>query len=181
MHPRKPVTPGHLMMALLLASCSLLVSGADPRRRAAPGGFLRKSAAESELVVALQEAAGGIHGKDTMSLKEIAVILHPAFLALPRDHKGHISATAVRYLVHTFFMKTHGWLIRGLEPLRAAQGTEMASAADNAVMGIKDKVPYIIETVLKTQETQGFELSHAVMMVSLLEHLILDEGLVLLE
>merc|ERR1719387_138131 len=48
-------------------------------------------------------------------------------------------------------------------------------------MGIKDKVPYIIETVLKTQETQGFELSHAVMMVSLLEHLILDEGLVLLE
>lgn len=29
---------------------------------------------------------------------------------------GHINSRSVRYLVHNYFAKEHGWLIKGLEP-----------------------------------------------------------------
>jgi hypothetical protein len=136
--------------------------------------------AEEELLLSLQEAAEQVHSHDVMSLKEIAQHLKPSFLSLPQD-RGKISSSEMRYLVHSHFLKVHGWLVRGLEPVHhenAANG----SAVHDAAIRVQDKIPFFFDSIFDSQGgKKGFELSDVVLVVALLDNIFLEEGITALE
>ena len=84
----------------------------------------------------------------------------------------------VRYIVHNYFQKEHGWLIQGLEPT----GTRANVSELHSAHIIQNKAPAILEAILEDrQDRRELDLSDAVAMMTALEHLIFEESVVLLE
>jgi len=50
--------------------------------------------------------------------------LEPMFASLPKSEPGRIGDRAARYALHRFFVRRHGWYIRGLEPGNATYRPE---------------------------------------------------------
>jgi len=138
--------------------------------------FLAKHA-EKDLLSALNEALGQGHGHKIDNLEEISATLQPTFVAVPKNYLGRLAAPAVRYLVHNYFMQVHGWLIAGLEPHR----NNSATSAPDMLPVLAQKVPNYIENIVAAQWEKGFDLEDVTVMVALIEHLILNEGVQTLE
>lgn len=141
---------------------------------------MKRKDAEEELMLSLQEAASQVHGHDVMSLAEVAKHLKPSFLALPQE-AGKITSSAMRYLLHSHFMKVHGWLVRGLEPVHHSKVAN-GSAFHDAAIRVQDKIPFFLETIFESEDgKKSFELSEVVMAVALLDNIFLEEGITALE
>merc|ERR1719454_361212 len=41
--------------------------------------------------------------------------MRPLFQVLPKDSKGQIDATGLRYLLRRLFVERHGWFVNGIE------------------------------------------------------------------
>lgn len=149
-------------------------------------GFLRNGAGTTrmvdatELEVSLRESLEGAMGSGTWAHRasEIERRMSKTFQALPKNDYGRLAPPTVRYIVHNYFQKEHGWLIEGLEPTAMrANASEVHSAHI-----IQNKAPAILEAILEDrQDDRGLTLSDAVAMMAALEHLIFDESVVLLE
>jgi len=165
----------------------LVVSGAAvcsaaPQSR----GFLRNGGGTtrmidaSELEVSLRESLEGAMGSGTWAHRasEIERKMAKTFQALPKNENGRLAPATVRYIVHNYFQKEHGWLIEGLEPTTVrANASEVHGASI-----IQNKAPAILEALLEERQSErGLALQDAVAMMAALEHLIFDESVVLLE
>lgn len=106
----------------------------------------------------------------------MAIILYPSFTALDKNDQGLLDWSSVRYLVHNYFATEHGWVIRGLEPLKAASPLSDVATDDSLIL-LQDKVPYFLSTMLEGERAQGFGLDDVVRLLTVLEQLILDETL----
>jgi len=139
-----------------------------------------RSVDASELESSLRESLEGAMGSGTWAHRagEIERKMSKLFQALPKNEYGRLAPPTVRYIVHNYFQKEHGWLIQGLEPTGArANVSELHSAHI-----IQNKAPAILEAILEDrQDRRGLGLSDAVAMMAALEHLIFDESVVLLE
>ena len=52
---------------------------------------------------------------DDQRIHSLEQVLRPAFQALPKS-SGRLTQHAVRYVLHRYFLQSHGWLVKGLEP-----------------------------------------------------------------
>ena len=52
---------------------------------------------------------------DEKRLRSLEDALLPGFQALPRSSE-RLTHHGVRYLLHRYFLESHGWLVKGLEP-----------------------------------------------------------------
>merc|ERR1719159_671796 len=133
-------------------------------------------------MVAIHQSLAKASDKGKGSLVDIGRALINTFESLPKNEQGHLEGPAIRYLVHSYFLKEHGWLIRGLEPHQEHNGT-LDEFGDKEVPEMTgDDIPAFVQTVLKGglregQQDQGFRLSDVVAMVAILRNLILNEGL----
>ena len=99
------------------------------------------------------------------------------FQALPKNEIGRLSPRGVRYLVHNYFMKEHGWLIQGLDP----HGNRADVSEIHEVNILQDKAPALVESLLEARRSNhGLSLTDVVTMITALERLIFDESLSLL-
>lgn len=57
---------------------------------------------------------------DDQRIHSLEQVLRPAFQALPKI-SGRLTQHAVRYVLHRYFLQSHGWLVKGLEPEGAYQ------------------------------------------------------------
>jgi len=166
-----------------------LVVGSVAVCSAAPQGrtFLRNSAGgttrlidASELELSLRESLEGAMGSGTWAHRatEIERKMAKTYQALPKNENGRLAPPAVRYVVHNYFQKEHGWLIEGLEPAGVrANASELHGASI-----IQNKAPAILEALLEDRQAdRGLTLQDAVAMMAALEHLIFDESVILLE
>merc|ERR1719478_255706 len=97
--------------------------------------------------------------------------------ALPKNENGRLGPKSVRYVVHSFFAKEHGWLIQGLEP----HGMRSNVTDVHEVSILQDKAPALVEALLETrQANRGLALGDVVTMIAVLERLIFDESMELL-
>merc|ERR1719203_1654278 len=71
---------------------------------------------ELSLQASLEGALGRGHGATARQLAQIEASLWQTYQALPKNDLGRLAPRTVRYIVHNYFMKEHGWLIKGLEP-----------------------------------------------------------------
>ncbi|CAE7160100.1 unnamed protein product [Symbiodinium pilosum] len=119
---------------------------------------------------------GGARGARS-GLEKIEGSIWQTYQALPKNEFGHIGPRAVRYLVHNYFAKEHGWLIKGLEP----HGHQTDVSEVHEVNILQDKAPALVESLLESQRAgRGLALQDAVAMVATLERLIFDESVILL-
>jgi len=156
---------------LLVAPASVSATGS---KRKAAAGFLARDA-EEDLLLMLDEALGLGHGHEIGSLEEVARRIEPTFVALPQNQNSKLLPLAVRYLINGYFMKHHGWLIKGLEHTRniTSEGQDLG----DMLPVLKEKAPVYFNSFLAPRQEQGFGLKDVVVMVTMLEHLIVDEGL----
>merc|ERR1719159_195974 len=151
-------------------------------QRAFRGQGGSSSVAAAEVESSLQEVfetlrAGGRKSQST-ELAKIEARIWQTFQALPKNSAGRLSPAAVRYMVHNYFAKDHGWIIRGLEPASASlNSTELHGASI-----FQDKAPALVEALLESRQSgRGLALDDVVVMIATLEHLILHESASLLE
>ena len=84
---------------------------------AAPGSFRGHAVAVEEVKESLHETMQALlQGQGSMSkqLEDIEKSIWQTYQSLPKNEAGHIGSRAVRYLVHNYFAKEHGWLINGV-------------------------------------------------------------------
>ncbi|CAJ1446590.1 unnamed protein product [Effrenium voratum] len=146
---------------------------------AAPGSFRGHQLAVDEFQESLQETMQAIlrGGSMTQHLEDIERSIWQTYQSLPKNEVGHIGPRAIRYLVHNYFAKEHGWLIKGLEP----HGHQQEVSEIHEVSILQDKAPMLVESLLEAQRAdRGLSLMDAVAMVATLERLIFDEAVLLL-
>jgi len=123
-------------------------------------------------------AGGG--GARAAGLAKIEASIWQTFQALPKNAAGRLSPRAVRYVVHGYFAKTHGWVIRGLEPALAAADPNVTELHGASIL--QDKAPALVEGLLESRQAgRGLALEDVVVMVATLEHLVLHQSVSLLE
>mmetsp|Transcript_38766 Transcript_38766/g.120329 ORF Transcript_38766/g.120329 Transcript_38766/m.120329 type:complete len:575 (-) Transcript_38766:119-1843(-) len=156
---------------------------------ASTGSRFRGSADGAGRTVAVQRVEASLrssleavlYGGDAGAARRLAAIeasIWPTFQALPKNNMGRLAPRAVRYLVHGYFGKEHGWLIRGLEP----HGMQQNVTEVHEVSILQDRAPVLVEALLEARQSgHGLSLGDAVAMVASLERLIFDESLAVLE
>jgi len=111
-------------------------------------------------------------------LGDIEAATWQTFQALPKNDLGRLPPPAVRYIVHNYFAKEHGWLISGLEP----QGHRPNATEVHDVSVLQDKAPALVEAFLEDRRSdRGLVLSDIVAMIAVLERFIVEESMTLLE
>jgi len=147
----------------------------------AAAGKLRKvnmREVEIDLQNSLDELLGGASASATQRLATIEASTWQTFQALPKNTAGRLAPAAVRYVVHGYFAKEHGWLIKGLEP--NAMQSDVANVHEVSVL--QDKVPVLVERLLEARQAdRGLALNDVVTMIAVLEQLMFDESVKLLE
>ena len=148
---------------------------------AAPGSFRGQAVAVEAVKESLQETMQAMlkdQGAMSQQLEGIEQRIWQTYQSLPKNEAGHIGSRAVRYLVHNYFAKEHGWLIKGLEP----HGHQDNMSEVHEVSILQDKAPLLVESLLEARRTdRGLSLSDAVAMIATLERLIVDEASTLLQ
>lgn len=173
------------MMPFTLLALAVL-SGVHRAAAEAGASFRGLARAEAERTVSskdielsLQESVSALFGEAAVPRRQaIEVSLWPSFQALPKNSFGRLGPRAVRYAVHSYFAKEHGWQIKGLEP--HGHSTNVSEVHDVSIL--QDKAPALVEALLETRRAdRGLSLTDLVLMVAALERLIFDESLSLLE
>ena len=148
---------------------------------AAPGSFRGQSVAVEAVKESLQETMQAMlkdQGAMSQQLEGIEQRIWQTYQSLPKNEAGHIGSRAVRYLVHNYFAKEHGWLIKGLEP----HGHQDNMSEVHEVSILQDKAPLLVESLLEARRTdRGLSLTETIAMIATLERLIVDEASILLE
>jgi len=122
---------------------------------------------ESSLLTVLSSAVKG-NGDSKISGLEAA--LRPMYKALPLEEDGSISHPVVRYVLHRFFTKKHGWFIRGLEPNSA---TQPSSGTENLAEWVPSYLQKFLEEI---QGGNGITLRELAVLAATLEDLIHKEA-----
>ena len=153
---------------------------------ASPGSFRGGREAREARAVALEEIQSSLQEalEAVLSLDggkrsaRIEARVWQTFQALPKNDVGRLAPRAVRYLVHSYFMKEHGWLIQGLDP--HANQAEVSEVHEVSIL--QDKAPALVESLLEARlSNHGLALTDVVAMIGALERLIFDESLALLQ
>mmetsp|Transcript_13335 Transcript_13335/g.25151 ORF Transcript_13335/g.25151 Transcript_13335/m.25151 type:complete len:581 (-) Transcript_13335:83-1825(-) len=118
------------------------------------------------------------NGVSSTHLAKISAGLQHIFQALPKNDKGRLTPRALRHIVHTYFAREHGWLIRGLEPHGMSASYSKLHEADILV----DNIPGLATALAdKNQCDIGFSFDDSVALTAALERAILDESLDMLD
>jgi len=100
------------------------------------------------------------------------------FQSLPKNAAGRLSHLSVRHVLHNYFAKEHGWLIKGLE--RQAMQLKVTELHEMSIL--QELAPAMVEGLLQSRRLdRGLSMAEVVVMIASLERLIMKESLGLLE
>jgi len=97
--------------------------------------------------------------------------LRGLFTAMPKNTQGKLDPTVVRYALHRYFARKHGWHLRGLEPA----GGSWNSTSSSTIM--KDRAPSYIQSILEQRLSgQGLGLEELAVFALTLSDLIRNDA-----
>jgi len=129
---------------------------------------------EEEVQTSLLDEIEGTFGQGSASsrVKQLEVILGPIYTALPKNEKGYLGHSTVRYALHRLFIQRHGWSIKGLD---VAGGHRNSTSSAGL---LKEHVPaYIQDLFEKRLSGRGFGLHELGVLAATIEHLVHDEAM----
>merc|ERR1719387_1486764 len=107
----------------------------------------------------------------------VARALEPVWDALPKRSDGRVEWRQLRYLTHCYFSQRSAFLIRGLEPARQLNASDLGAAEI-----LSQQLPSLLEALLgKHTLILGYSFEDAVATVLTLEHVIINSEIELLE
>lgn len=169
---------------MFIAACSyaaaaLAYAAAHPK---GGSGALGTSVAVAEVRVRLREALDTFRdGSRSPKGSELSIInasVWQTFQAISKSPEGRLSAASVRYVVHGYFARRHGWILHGLEPFAAGPAAAETSGADRR----QERTPTVVDELLESWDLDyGLGLDDVVAMIATIEHLLLMEAASLLE
>lgn len=149
------------------------------------GGFRGRGIAEEFLELAsgqldsaevrarLQELMDGIISGNNGEVKRVEQLISTTFQAMPKTSSGRIGPHAVRHVLHSHFLKQHGWSLFSLQ-------SDLGQGNSSKDM-MKLKVPGLLEAILEAREHgQGLTLAEVSSLATTVERLILDESVQIL-
>jgi len=101
----------------------------------------------------LSELSGIADAAQLDTLRGIEEELAPMYASLPKNSHGTLDSATVRYALHRYFMRKHGWYVNGLGPVSNISGQSMSS------MILKERAPMFIQNIFE-QRLQGKGLGH---------------------
>jgi hypothetical protein len=166
-----------MMTFAAMITFSLFASGAAAGGSVRGGRTVDAQMVEKSLRDTMEAVLRGGDGAVNKQLERIEASIWQTYEALPKNDVGRLAPKGVRYLVHHYFAKEHGWLIQGLEP----HGNQAEVSEVHEVNILQDKAPALVESLLEHQRgDRGLSITDVVSMVAALERLIFDESLTLL-
>lgn len=103
-------------------------------------------------------------------LLDVTQRLAPIWAALAKTGPGRVDRRSLRYVLHRYFLQTHSLSLVGLEPLQAS-----SSRAEAALLTAL--APDLVRRTVEGRAAgPGFSFEDAVVMTSLLEHLVVDSN-----
>jgi len=110
-------------------------------------------------------------------LSELTEHFKPTFAALPKNAQGQLDPSTVRYVLHRYFVQTHGWYVKGLDPEGGGWNatSSTSSSSDDIMKGLAPA--YIQELFAKRGHSQGLNLEELAVFAETLSDLIFQEGL----
>jgi hypothetical protein len=152
-----------------------------PKVAAQTNGFMRKVSlheVEVDLQATLSMVLQGTSAAAARRIETIEKRTWQTFQALPKNAAGRLAPQAVRYIVHDYFAREHGWLINGLEP----HGMQLNVTGMHDVNILVDKAPLVVEGLLEARQgDRGLSFNDIVAMAAVLEQIMFDESVTLLE
>merc|ERR1719396_2340 len=104
-------------------------------------------------------------------VKQLEASLAPIYAALPKNEKGYLGHSSVRYALHRLFVQRHGWSIKGLD---VAGGHRNSTSSAGL---LKEHVPaYVQELFEQRLGGRGFGLHELGVLAATLEHLVHSEA-----
>jgi len=159
--------------ALLLCLC--LVA------QVAAKGFLNvvdhntSGVSRQDLEIALEHVLGCGGEISSSRLLKIEQSILPVWKVLPKNREGNVGWRSLRYVAHRFFMQQSNLLVRGFEPMRRVNESELGMADI-----LEDRLPSVTNFAEEMGE-EKYGLRDAVMLVASIEQLIFDNESALLE
>jgi len=139
--------------------------------------FSVHGASISELHAAMSEVFGCGEQSNSSRLPGIRSSIEPIWRAIPKNQKGLVQWRLLRYVAHRYFMKQSSLMVRGFEPSKMVNESNLGSAHV-----LDSKLPSIAEKLMTGREAiDGFSIDDAVAMIAVLEQLIFDSESFLLE
>lgn len=173
-------------MSCLLAFAPVLLFAPLIAGSSSSDGFLtghRRGAAHQTLTsedfaAAVSTVMGCGGATDNRRLAEIEAAVLPIWRAVPKNEQGLVEWRMLRYTAHRYFMKHYSLLIRGFEPMRQINTSNIGSAA----IFSSEHMPSALDDALTDRRSsQGFSLNDLVGVLATLEQLISDAEAALLD
>jgi len=145
------------------------------------GSMMRREAKEARKGKSALQAAFEqvLEGEAAERLLAVEASVRPTYEAFPKSSLGRIPPSEIfPAIVRSYFLKEHGWLIKGLEPPHLApRPTEVHEA-----LVLRESAPGLAEALRSAREAeQGLSLGDVVGTIAALEHLLLGESRALLQ
>mmetsp|Transcript_1829 Transcript_1829/g.4733 ORF Transcript_1829/g.4733 Transcript_1829/m.4733 type:complete len:475 (+) Transcript_1829:80-1504(+) len=143
------------------------------------GQLMRREASSrkgpSTLQAVLQELLGGV---PSQRLFAIEASVRPTYEAFPKNAMGQIPSQEIfAAIVRAYFLKEHGWLLKGLEPPSMVPAVTTVPQSDV----LREKAPKLAEALERLLAAdRGLSISDVVGTIAALEHLLLEESTALL-
>lgn len=112
----------------------------------------------------------GQHHVTDVRLDRLRTQFRPLFDALPKNSKGLLGHSTVRYALHRHFVFQHGMYVKGLEP--AGEAWNSSSPVDI----MEDKVPAYAQRLFEERLQDGFDLEELSLLAATLEHFVHTEA-----
>mmetsp|Transcript_59273 Transcript_59273/g.105352 ORF Transcript_59273/g.105352 Transcript_59273/m.105352 type:complete len:544 (+) Transcript_59273:118-1749(+) len=146
-----------------LISCEAAVVGT---------AFLSEKGSEKALLAELEQVMGFDHGRGTEArIESIEDALRPMFTSLPKNSRGALRPSTVRYALHRLFTQRHGWQFVGLHSGGEAWGSMSPATA------LGDRVPQDVQTLFEARlQEQGLDLHELAVLAATLENMVHSEA-----
>jgi len=126
-----------------------------------------------DLLTELERAVGQDQRQATeRRVNRLEEALQPMFLAMPKQKDGHLSAAAVRYLLHRLFVQRHGWLVNGLQNVGDKWNSSSPAEIFKSTAG--DEVHKVFDDTLTST---GFTLKQVAVFAATLENLVHNDNI----
>lgn len=161
------------VVVLAAACCAMLASKAGPGLLAGPAFSFRGSGQIKQEEVA--EILKMEEEHDTELLEKLEQELGQMYASLPKNEHGNIGHQTVRYALHRFFVKRHGWFIRGLEPDNATWTPQRLPNGELPPAWVKEWVPNFLQEKIEHHGHHGMSIRDLAEMAATMEDLVFKE------
>merc|ERR1719408_1219585 len=132
--------------------------------------FMSEEDVQTSLLAEVEGTFG--EGSASSRVKQMETVLAPIYAALPKNEKGYLGHSTVRYALHRLFVQRHGWVIKGLDTAGGHRNSTSSAGL------LKEQVPAYIQDLFEQRlGGRGFGLHELAVLAATIEHLVHSEAI----